>query len=138
MCVACQTWVKTSKNWSWEYQRPDQHKMKILVFNIQYDFQILKYQLYQYSIWRILNKYQYQCAEKTKVSLFSTSILSGPKPHFGIGNQNQDQVSVLVLEPKLLLPKSKLPFAFLLIFPCYFFFVFNICHGFQSCNEACV
>ena len=30
-------------------QRPDQYKMKILVFSIQYDFQILKYQ-YQYSI----------------------------------------------------------------------------------------
>ena len=29
--------------------RPDQYKMKILVFSIQYDFQILKYQ-YQYSI----------------------------------------------------------------------------------------
>ena len=42
------------------FQRPDQYKMKILVFSIQYDFQILKY---QYSIWRILNKYQY--AEKT-------------------------------------------------------------------------
>ena len=57
-------------------QRPDQYKMKILVFSIQYDFQILKYQ-YQYSIWRILNKYQYQYAEKTEVSVFSISILSG-------------------------------------------------------------
>ena len=67
-------------------QRPDQYKMKILVFSIQYDFQILKY---QYSIWRILNKYQYQYAEKTEVSIFSISILSGPKPKprssFGIG-----------------------------------------------------
>ena len=45
-------------------QRPDQYKMKILVFSIQYDFQILKY---QYSIWRILNKYQY--AKKTEVSV---------------------------------------------------------------------
>jgi hypothetical protein len=50
--------------------------MKILVFSIQYDFQILKYQ-YQYSIWRILNKYQY--AKKTEVSVFSISILSGKK-----------------------------------------------------------
>ena len=32
-------------------QRPDQYKMIILVFSIQYDFQILKYQYqYQYSI----------------------------------------------------------------------------------------
>ena len=38
-------------------QRPDQYKMKIHT-SIQYDFQILKYQ-FQYSIWRILNKYQY-------------------------------------------------------------------------------
>jgi len=60
------------------YQRPDQYKMKILVFSIQYDFQILKYQ-YQYSIWRILNKYQYQYAKKTEVSVFSISILSGKK-----------------------------------------------------------
>ena len=59
-------------------QRPDQYKMKILVFSIQYDFQILKYQ-YQYSIWRILNKYQYQYAKKTEVSVFSISILSGKK-----------------------------------------------------------
>ena len=59
-------------------QRPDQYKMKILVFSIQYDFQILKYQ-YQYSIWKILNKYQYQYAEKTEVSVFSISILSGKK-----------------------------------------------------------
>ena len=50
-------------------QRPDQYKMKILVFSIQYDFQILKYQ-YQYSIWRILKKYQYQYAKKTEVSVF--------------------------------------------------------------------
>ena len=49
--------------------------MKILVFSIQYDFQILKYQ-YQYSIWRILNKYQYQYVKKTEVSVFSISILS--------------------------------------------------------------
>ena len=60
------------------YQRLDQYKMKILVFSIQYDFQILKYQ-YQYSIWRILNKYQYQYAKKTEVSVFSISILSGKK-----------------------------------------------------------
>ena len=32
-----------------------------------------------------------------------------PKPGFGIGNRNQDQVSVSVLEPKLLLPKPILP-----------------------------
>ena len=61
-----------------QIQRPDQYKMKILVFSIQYDFQILKYQ-YQYSIWRILNKYQYQYAKKTEVSVFSISILSGKK-----------------------------------------------------------
>ena len=42
--------------------------MKILVFSIQYNFQILKYQ-YQYSIWKILHKYQYQYAEKTEVSV---------------------------------------------------------------------
>ena len=51
---------------------------KILVFSIQYDFQVLKYQ-YQYSIWKILNKYQYQYAKKTEVSVFSISILSGKK-----------------------------------------------------------
>ena len=45
------------------YQRPDQYKMKILVFSIQYDFQILKY--------------QYQYVKKTEVSVFSISILSG-------------------------------------------------------------
>ena len=56
------------------FQRPDQYKMKILVFSIQYDFQIPKY---QYSIWRILSKYQY--AEKNEVSVFSISILSGKK-----------------------------------------------------------
>ena len=60
------------------YQRPDQYKMKLLVFSIQYDFQILKYQ-YQYSIWRVLNKYQYQYDKKTEVSVFSISILSGKK-----------------------------------------------------------
>ena len=60
------------------YQRPDQYKMKILVLSIQYDFQVLKYQ-YRYSIWRILNKYQYQYAKKTEVSVFSISILSGKK-----------------------------------------------------------
>ena len=60
------------------YQRPDQYKIKLLVFSIQYDFHILKYQ-YQYSIWRILNKYQYQYAKKTEVSVFSISILSGKK-----------------------------------------------------------
>ena len=59
-------------------QRPDQYKMKILVFSTQYDFQILKCQ-YQYSIWGILNKYQYQYAQKTEVSVFSISILSGKK-----------------------------------------------------------
>ena len=97
-------WLKANAvQWN---QRPDQYKMKILVFSIQYDFQILKYQ-YQYSIWRILNKTQYQYAEKTEVSVFS--ILLGTKPRFGIGNQNQDQVSVSVLEPKLFLPKPKLP-----------------------------
>ena len=32
-----------------------------------------------------------------------------PKPGFGIGNRNQDRVLVLVWEPKLLLPKPKLP-----------------------------
>ena len=64
--------------WTGLNQRPDQYKMKILVFSIQYDFQILKYQ-YQYSIWRILNKYQYQYAKKTEVSVFSISILSGKK-----------------------------------------------------------
>ena len=32
-----------------------------------------------------------------------------PKPGFGIGNRNQDQVSVSVLEPKLFVPKPKLP-----------------------------
>ena len=38
-----------------------------------------------------------------------------PKPGFGIGNRNQDQVSVSV--PKLLLPKPKLPpYAFPQIF----------------------
>ena len=61
-------------------QRPDQYKIKILVFSIQYDFQILKYQ-YQYSIWRILTKYQYQYAEKTEVSVFSISILSEKMLH---------------------------------------------------------
>ena len=39
-------------------QRPDQYKTKIEVFSIQYDFSIPKY-LYQYLIWRILNKYMY-------------------------------------------------------------------------------
>ena len=57
-------------------QRPDQYKMKKLVLSIQYDFQILKY---QYSIKRILNKYQYQYARKNEVSVFSISILSGKK-----------------------------------------------------------
>ena len=46
--------------------------------------------------------------KKTEVAVFSISILSGPKPHFGIGNQNQDQVSVSVLEPKLFLSKPTL------------------------------
>ena len=46
--------------------------------------------------------------KKTEVAVFSISILSGPKPHFGIGNQNQDQVSVSVLKPKLFLPEPKL------------------------------
>ena len=53
-------------------QRPDQYKMKILVFSIQYDFKILKYQ-YEYSIWRILNKYQYQYAKKLKYQ-YSVSV----------------------------------------------------------------
>jgi hypothetical protein len=52
--------------------------MKILVFSIQYDFLIPKYQ-YQYSITKILNKYQNQSAQKTEVSVFSISILSGKK-----------------------------------------------------------
>ena len=38
--------------------------MKILVFSIQYNFQILKYQ-FQYTIWTILNTYHYQYAEKS-------------------------------------------------------------------------
>ena len=32
-----------------------------------------------------------------------------PKLGFGIGNRNQDQVWISVLEPKILLPKPKLP-----------------------------
>ena len=52
-------WYFNNDMWSMSYQpklaslksicikRPDQYKMKILVFSIQYDFQILKY---QYSI----------------------------------------------------------------------------------------
>ena len=48
-----------------------------------------------------------------------------PKLDFGIGNGNQDQVSVLVSEPKFLLPKPKLPpysfpQIFLMLFVPYF------------------
>ena len=43
-----------------------------------------------------------------------------PKPGFGIGNRNQDQVLVSVSEPKLLLPKPKLPpYSFLQFFSCF-------------------
>ena len=42
-------WYILSFKMLYNIQRPDQYKMKILVFSIQYDFQILKYQ-YQYSI----------------------------------------------------------------------------------------
>ena len=79
-CLNSEIWLCCRKSFSrlvsCAKQRPDQYEMKILVFSIQYDFQILKYR-YQYSIWRILNKYQY--AEKTEVSVFSISILSGRK-----------------------------------------------------------
>ena len=51
--------------------------MKILVFSIQYDFQILKYQ-YQYSIWKILKQYQY--LKNTEVSVFSISIFRKNSP----------------------------------------------------------
>ena len=47
--------------------------------------------------------------KKLKYQYSVSSILLGTKPRFGIGNQNQDQVSVSVLEPKLFLPKPKLP-----------------------------
>ena len=60
-----------------------------------------------------------------------------PKPGFGIGNRNQDQVLVSVSEPKLFLPKPKLPpFSFPQIFlmlfvPCFEYFP---CHTELSCK----
>ena len=41
-----------------------------------------------------------------------------PKPGFGIGNRNHDQVSVSVLVPELFLPKPKLSSIFI---PWYYF-----------------
>ena len=75
-----------------------------------------------------------------KRCLFDTLICSSsvrPKPGFGIGNRNQDEVLVLVLEPKLFLPKPKLPpLSFLKLFSCFLCFVLNICQVIGSNHDA--